>query len=182
MRRFFDMNVLLAAAIVLAVGVATLGSPAIESSEARHSARKVRAVERKALRCVNRERTRAGLAPVGLGRSLTRAARFHSRNMAKQGFFDHVDPSGRQPWDRLALFDARAWSVGENIGAGYQHSGAVCRGWMESSGHRDNMLDPSWAYGGVGFVHSRRGYGTYFTLMMGTLVPEAPPTGYVEQG
>lgn len=162
--------------LVLAVALTAPMPEGLERAEAAVSGRKVRAIERKTLRCINRQRTRAGLSPVGFGRSLTTAARYHSRNMARFGFFDHSDPWGRQSWDRVALFDSRQWSVGENIGAGYNHSGAVCRGWMESTGHRDNILDPIWTYGGIGYARTRRGYRDYWTLVMGSLpAPPDPP-------
>lgn len=173
------LHQLLAAMVLVFAASLSVG---LESAEAHHSARKVSAIESATLGCVNRQRVRAGLFPVGMDRSLARAARFHSRNMARFEFFDHTDPAAREPWDRVALFDPRPWNVGENIGAGYRWSGEVCRGWMDSTGHRENILDPTWTYGAVGYVHSRHGYRHYWTLLLGSLAPapEEPSAGLEE--
>lgn len=133
------LHQLLAAMVLVFAASLSVG---LESAEAHHSARKVSAIESATLGCVNRQRVRAGLFPVGVDRSLARAARFHSRNMARFEFFDHTDPAGREPWDRVALFDPRPWNVGENIGAGYSRERSVVAGWTAPATARTSLTRP----------------------------------------
>jgi len=114
-------------------------------------------------RCANRNRAAAGLEPLKASAVLGRAARLQAHNMAAQGFFEHTDPEGRDPADRVAIFDG--WHefsfVGENIAAGYPSPQSTCRGWMNSAGHRANILNPDYTHIGAGF--SRGGsYGRYY--------------------
>ena len=89
--------------------------------------------------------------------------------MARYRFFDHVDPWGRSPGDRIHLFSSRAWTWGENISAGYRSVRAACRAWMRSPGHRANILDPRFSRVGGGFVWTRQGpYHRYFVMDLGT--------------
>jgi uncharacterized protein YkwD len=113
--------------------------------------------------CANRHRRAAGLEALLPSRALSKAARLHARNMARQHFFDHVDPQGRGPEDRVAIFDReqRYTPVGENIAAGYPSAAAACEGWMHSAGHRANILGREYTALGTGF--SRGGdYGRYY--------------------
>jgi uncharacterized protein YkwD len=104
--------------------------------------------------CANRNRRARGLAPLRSGGPLNRAARLHARNMARHGFFSHTDLQGRGPTERVAIFDrtARFALVGENIAAGYRSVAAACRGWMNSEGHRENILGSDWTHVGGGFA------------------------------
>jgi uncharacterized protein YkwD len=93
--------------------------------------------------------------------------------MARYGFFGHTDPWGRGPGERIALFNSLRWTWGENIAAGFRTGRAACRGWMNSPGHRANILDPDFKRVGGGFARTRRGpYYTYFVMELGT--PENP--------
>jgi uncharacterized protein YkwD len=121
------------------------------------------AAERSIRACANRNRRAVGLEALSPSRVLSKAARLHARNMAQQHFFDHVDPQGRSPGDRVAIFDRehRYTLVGENIAAGYPSVAAACEGWMHSAGHRANILGREYTALGTGF--SRGGdYGRYY--------------------
>lgn len=79
-------------------------------------------------------------------------ARSYSRRMAEDGFFDHVDPDGADPFDRMeaaGFSGATPW--GENIAAGYPDPAEVMAGWMTSPGHCANILEPAFQVMGVGF-------------------------------
>ncbi len=134
-------------------------------------------VERGIRACVNTERHKRGLRPLADSPILDRAARFHARNMLHQGFFDHTDPAGRGPAERVALFDPNETLdyIGENIGAGYASGRAACVGWMNSAGHRANILDKDYTVMGGGFARGRRGYRTYFVQDFGMLKPAPQP-------
>ena len=99
-------------------------------------------VERRLLRCTNVRREKNGLKPLRVATALKRAARFHAKNMVRQGFFDHTDHRGRGPAERVALFKPkqRLLAIGENIAAGQGSARSACSSWMASSGHRQNIL------------------------------------------
>ncbi len=113
--------------------------------------------------CANRNRRAAGLEPLRASGVLDRAAQLHARNMASRGFFEHTDPQGRGPAERVELFDSgEEFSfVGENIAAGYSSVAAACRGWMNSSGHRANILGDEYTHIGGGFARGGP-YGRYY--------------------
>lgn len=120
--------------------------------------------------CANRNRRARGIAPLTSGGPLNRAGRFHARNMARQGFFDHTDRQGRGPAERVKIFDpaGRFALVGENIGAGYRSVAAACRGWMNSEGHRENILDSDYTRIGGGFARGGP-YGRYYVQVFAAL-------------
>jgi uncharacterized protein YkwD len=111
-----------------------------------------------ATRClVNVERRHYGLRKLRTSRSLTRAARRHARDMAIYRFFSHTSPWGASSLERIAsagyLRGARNWSVGENIawGSGWRGSPReIVRSWMQSPGHRSNILDRGFRQLGLG--------------------------------
>ncbi len=77
--------------------------------------------------------------PLALNQYLTVAARAHSQDMATRNFFDHINPSGFNPTQRAGLA-GYSGSAGENIAAGYANIDAAHRAWLESVGHRRNVL------------------------------------------
>jgi uncharacterized protein YkwD len=90
-------------------------------------------------------------APLAIDAALRCAARNHSLDMATRGFFDHENPEGEGPADRIERAGF-AWSaVGENIAQGQPTPEAVMRSWMASPGHCANLLDRRFEFIGVGF-------------------------------
>lgn len=128
--------------------------------------------ERSVVQCVNRERAKVGHAPLQAEPALHAAARRHARNMLRFGFFDHDDPWGRGPAERVALYDPghNLDFIGENIGWGYQTAAEACRNWMASPGHRSNILDPEYTQIGVGAIRGGR-YSTFWVQDFGRLAP-----------
>jgi uncharacterized protein YkwD len=116
------------------------------------------------LALVNEERAQAGCEPLVHDPALARLAADHSRDMAERGYFDHTDPDGRDPWDR-----AEAAGVdnlgGENIAWGQPDARAVMDAWMNSEGHRANILNCDFRTMGVG-VHIAEG-GPWWTQNFG---------------
>jgi uncharacterized protein YkwD len=110
---------------------------------------------------VNRERSRARLTGLAWDDRLARLARDYSRQMARDGFFDHYDPEGRTVIDRAESARIRNWSsIGENLFVCDEHeyfARTAIRGWMKSRTHRTNLLDGGWTATGVGIATARDG-------------------------
>ncbi|MFE4667395.1 CAP domain-containing protein [Streptomyces sp. NPDC056716] len=114
----------------------------------------------------NGERVRAGLRPLAPDTLLTAAAQAHSADMVARDFYSHTSPEGGQPWDRAAAAGARRRSVGENIACGQRSAPEVVTGWMNSPGHRANILKPDFTHIGIGLAGGGRA-GTYWTQLFG---------------
>ncbi|MGW3286281.1 CAP domain-containing protein [Streptomyces sp. NPDC001002] len=114
----------------------------------------------------NRERARAGLPPLAIDPLLTRAAQAHSADMVARAFYSHTDPEGGQPWDRAARAGSRRRTIGENIACGQRSAAEVVEGWMNSPGHRANILKPDFTHIGIGFAGGGPS-GTYWTQLFG---------------
>lgn len=114
----------------------------------------------------NRERAGAGLPPLAVDPLLARAAQAYSTDMAVRAFYSHTSPEGTQPWDRAAAAGCTRRSIGENIACGQRSAAEVVEGWMNSPGHRANILKPAFTHIGVGFAGGGPA-GTYWTQLFG---------------
>ncbi|MFD5340861.1 CAP domain-containing protein [Streptomyces hawaiiensis] len=114
----------------------------------------------------NRERARAGLRPLAADPSLTTAAQAHSADMVARAFYAHTAPDGSRPWDRAAAAGSALRSIGENIACGQRSPAEVVEGWMNSPGHRANILKPGFTHIGIGFCGGGRA-GMYWTQLFG---------------
>lgn len=116
------------------------------------------------LSLVNEQRATAGCKPLTASSSLDGLAQAFSDEMAARGFFDHTDPDGNDPWDR-----AKARGItnlgGENIARGQATAQAVMDAWMNSPGHRANILNCDYTTLGVG-IHFGTG-GPWWTQDFG---------------
>lgn len=104
---------------------------------------------------VNVERGRHGLSSLVEDRSLRAAAEGHSRDMAARDYFEHDTPEGVRPWMRIARQGYQARLVGENLAwgeAGKRTPAEAMRLWMESPGHRANVLEPDYTGIGIGLA------------------------------
>ncbi len=88
-------------------------------------------------------------------------ARYKSQDMHDRGYFDHTSPTYGTPFQMMRAFGLTYRSAGENIAMGYRTPQAVVTGWMNSPGHRANILNSSYKKIGVGYVAS----GNYWTQM-----------------
>ncbi|MCX5267953.1 CAP domain-containing protein [Streptomyces sp. NBC_00199] len=116
------------------------------------------------LKLVNEERAKVGCSPVSANSSLSDLAEKFSDDMAARGFFDHTDPDGATPWDRAAKAGISGLG-GENIARGQADAAAVMEAWMNSPGHRANILNCDFKTLGVG-VHFGAG-GPWWTQDFG---------------
>ena len=117
--------------------------------------------ERKAFDLVNAERRSRGEMPLVWDAELTRMARIHSENMARQNFFNHKGPDGQGLRERsrasgISGFRALAENLAYNKGFADVASAAVV-GWMNSAGHRDNILNAEFTRSGIGIARSADG-------------------------
>lgn len=108
---------------------------------------------------VNAQRKKAGVPPLGANALLDRAAQRHAEDMLARGYFAHESPARKTVRERAreAGYDWRA--VGENIAEGQFTVDEVMRTWMDSPGHRRNILDPDFRELGVGLALGRSGSG-----------------------
>ena len=111
---------------------------------------------------VNKERARVQAPPVEWHEGATNAAYAHSVDMDVRQFFAHTNPDGDGPGDRLRAAGVSWGSYGENIAQGQNTPIDVMAAWMNSDGHRRNILDPAFTHLGVG-VHTSYSGGPWWT-------------------
>ncbi|MFK0230318.1 CAP domain-containing protein [Streptomyces sp. NPDC090303] len=109
------------------------------------------AAEAEVVRLVNDERAKVGCSPVRADAKLASLAGAFSADMAARGFFDHTDPDGDTPWVRAEQAGVTGMG-GENIARGQVDAAAVMASWMNSDGHRANILNCDFTTLGVGVV------------------------------
>ncbi|PIE81195.1 MAG: hypothetical protein CSA11_05330 [Chloroflexi bacterium] len=148
---------LIAALILLTTQIATAqdgpiktGSPAEPTSITADPT-----YEEQVLEIVNQERWNHGqLPPLKGNHLLDNAAETHSTNMAVRNFFDHCDlDTGASPWNRIEDAGYHYWYAGENIAMGQLSPAEVMNAWMDSSGHRANILSTEFREIGVGYYY-----------------------------
>ncbi len=117
--------------------------------------------ENEVIRLVNEERRKNGLSPLQANWELSRVARYKSQDMRDKRYFSHTSPTYGSPFTMMQNFGIRYRSAGENIAMGQRTPAAVVNAWMQSSGHRANILNASFTEIGVGYVAD----GNYWTQM-----------------
>ncbi|WP_318036166.1 CAP domain-containing protein [Halobacillus amylolyticus] len=143
-----------------------------ESTEASQAPAEVEAnatsnYEEKVVQLVNEERAKEGLAPLEMHNRLSDLARMKSQDMADKGYFSHTSPTYGSPFDMMKQYDFSYSTAGENIAAGQRTPQEVVEGWMNSPGHRANIMNESFTHIGVGYVEGGS-YGTYWTQLFMT--------------
>ncbi len=139
------------------------------------------AVEQEVTELVNMEREIENLHPLVWDDALGAAARGHSADMARLNYFSHTSLDGRLFHQRITAAGYAYSTCGENIAAGYSNAQAVMNGWMNSPGHRANILGSGFCDIGVGYAYgSASTYGHYWTQDFGRRqgVSVCPPVGY----
>jgi uncharacterized YkwD family protein/spore coat assembly protein SafA len=128
------------------------------------SIKSIKSVEKQVIELTNQERQKAGLSPLQLDWQLSRVARYKSRDMRDTGYFAHRSPQYGSPFDMMKSFNVQYSSAGENIAVGQTSPEQVVREWMNSPGHRKNILNGTYTHIGVGYAKGGS-YGTYWTQM-----------------
>ena len=119
------------------------------------------AYEKEVVRLVNEIRAQNGLKPLTYDWQLARVARYKSQDMKNNRYFAHTSPVYGTPAQMIKSFGISYRSMGENIARGQKTPQAVVDGWMNSSGHRANILSRSFTHIGVGYEAS----GNYWTQL-----------------
>ena len=128
------------------------------------------------LELVNEIRVSEGLGPLVLDIRLATSAQGHSVDMATNNFFSHTGSGDTSAGERMtaAGYPWTGWS--ENIAAGQSTPESVVNAWMNSQGHRDNILRASSEHVGIGYALSNgSAYGTYWTMNFGSSNGAAEP-------
>ena len=115
------------------------------------------------LNLVNRERAANGLSSLKLDDTLSRYAAVKSQDMHDSGYFSHTSPTYGSPFDMMKSFGITYNYAGENIAMGYTTPDAVVTAWMNSAGHRANILSANFTTMGIGYV-ADGGYWTQWFI------------------
>ncbi|HOP93758.1 MAG TPA: SafA/ExsA family spore coat assembly protein [Acetivibrio thermocellus] len=124
----------------------------------------IKAQENEVIRLVNVERAKKGLPALKANWQLSRVARYKSEDMANKGYFSHTSPTYGSPFKMMEDFGIKFTAAGENIAMGQQTARDVMNAWMNSPGHRNNILSPSFTKIGVGLAKGPNGR-LYWTQM-----------------
>lgn len=137
-------------------------NPAVFAQE--KSYQDTRAFEREVIRLVNVERAKVGLKPLSENVKLSKVARIKSQDMINKKYFSHYSPTYGSPFDMMKKFGIRFRAAGENIAMGQKTPKEVMNAWMNSAGHRRNILNPNFTQIGVGVAKDSKGR-LYWTQM-----------------
>lgn len=128
-----------------------------DPEESRGESESSQAVE--ILNLVNQERKKAGVPALTLSEKLTSIANTKAKDMADNNYFSHTSPTYGSPFDMLKKFGVSYSYAGENIAAGQRSAQEVMNSWMNSSGHKANILNKNYTQLGVGYTTGGQ-YGT----------------------
>lgn len=115
--------------------------------------------EKEVVSLTNDEREKNGLEPLEADEELSVVARDKSKDMQSSGYFSHESPTYGSPFDMMDDYGISFSTAGENIAHGQRSPEEVVNGWMNSQGHRENILNPNFTHIGVGYVEQ----GNYWT-------------------
>ena len=118
----------------------------------------------KVLNLVNQERTKAGLSRLTLNSKLSSVAQMKAEDMAKNRYFSHNSPTYGSAFDMMKDYGISYMTAGENIAKGQKSAEAVMNAWMNSQGHRANILRDRYTELGVGYAVDENGT-TYWVQM-----------------
>lgn len=121
--------------------------------------------EVKLFELTNQERKKKDVAPLKLNPALSKLARAHAENMARQGKLEHVLDE-KDPYDRMRDAGYKYMTAGENIAYDRKDAkvASVLEGWMESKGHAENILSPQYTEIGIGIAKDKDGQQFYTQL------------------
>lgn len=120
-------------------------------------------IEQQVANLVNEQRAKNGLPALTLNWQVSRVARYKSQDMCDRNYFSHQSPTYGSPFDMLKQFNISYTSAGENIAKGQKTAQSVMNSWMNSEGHRANILNKNFTQIGVGY-YNKNGT-TYWTQM-----------------
>lgn len=120
--------------------------------------------QKEVVRLVNVERSKRGLSELSFNTQLSNVATLKSQDMINKNYFSHISPTYGSPFDMMKQFNISYKTAGENIAKGQETPEAVVNAWMNSKGHRENILNANFTDIGVGVAKSSNGT-LYWTQM-----------------
>lgn len=160
----------------VAAGVTAPTNPSRQSVPQSRAASPATVLSKRALELVNEVRARgtrcgerafAPVPPVALSGTLGSVAFGHAADMATHGYFEHQDLAGQSPAERVRAVGYREKLVGENIAYGPQTVDEAVKGWLDSPGHCENIMDPRFAEMGLAFAAGRGAkHGLYWVQVL----------------
>ncbi|ART78610.1 hypothetical protein B4U37_11290 [Sutcliffiella horikoshii] len=129
--------------------------------QAEESTEGISETEMKVIELTNAERRKNGLSDLKADASLSNVARDKSKDMQTNNYFSHTSPTHGSPFDMMRDYGISYNTAGENIAMGQRSPEEVVQAWMDSEGHRKNILTPDFTHIGVGYVEE----GNYWTQM-----------------
>ena len=125
---------------------------------------RIKDIEHQVIQLVNQERAKNGLKALRPNWELSRVARHKSQDMRDKHYFSHTSPTYGSPFDMMKAYRIGFSYAGENIAMGQTTAWQVMQGWMNSTGHRQNILNPNFTEIGVGYAEG--GTGKYYWTQM----------------
>lgn len=139
------------------------GSGATDRADTPESSATVSDYAQQVTALVNAERAAYGLSPLTLNEALCVGAQRKAQDMHDQGYFSHTSPDYGSPFDMMRSLGITYQTAGENIAMGYSSPAAVVEAWMNSEGHRANILSSAYTAIGIGYV-ADGGYWTQWFI------------------
>ena len=116
---------------------------------------------------VNKERASNGLQSLASDSQLAKLAQMKAEDMAKNGYFSHTSPTYGSAFDMMKKYGVSYKTAGENIAKGQKTAQSVMNGWMNSSGHRANILKSDYTKIGVGYAKASDGTTCWVQIFKG---------------
>ena len=127
----------------------------------------VNSMEKQVASLTNSERKAAGMGSLTLDSQLSKLARMKAEDMAKNGYFSHTSPTYGSAFDMMKQDSVSYRTAGENIAKGQKTAESVMNGWMNSSGHRANILSSAYTHIGVGYAKDSKGNTCWVQIFKG---------------
>ncbi|HWI48136.1 MAG TPA: CAP domain-containing protein, partial [Rummeliibacillus sp.] len=137
----------------------TTSNPGSNNSTTNSNSSSASQFEKQVISLTNAERAKEGLPALQADAKLMQSAKAKSDDMAKNHYFDHTSPTYGSPFDQMKSLGISYKSAGENIAQGQKTPQEVVQAWMQSPGHRANIMNASYTHIGVGFSAN----GNYWT-------------------
>lgn len=115
--------------------------------------------EQQVVDLVNKERAAAGLPALKVNMTLAKVAKTKAADLRDNNYFSHTSPTYGSPFDMMKQFGITYTAAGENIAKGQKTPAEVMKGWMNSPGHKANILNSKYTEIGVGYVTDSNGTG-----------------------
>jgi len=133
------------------------------SSSSQNTSSTMTSDEQEVFNLINKQRTNNGLSALKVNSEVQRVAKIKAQDMVNNSYFSHNSPTYGTPFQMLQSFKVSYKTAGENIAGNSSNTGAV-NAWMNSSGHKANILNNSFNYTGIGVVNSPK-YGKVYVQM-----------------